>query len=341
MLLDGATLNGTINNSGYTNFTGAVNVVNNSALSGVYWCAATVGINGSKTFTLSASTATFNVINGSLNNSGVLAVGVGTLNNGVAGAYSLTGGGSVTLAGGSITSTGGGAFTSNNVVSGYGKVSAPFVNNGQVIANGTSLGQLLDMSLSPSVLTTNTFPNTGGFGWYAQNQGELVLPSLAVSSPGTYDWGGAASANLVNSVRTVVNSLGSGGSLTIDLLSPTRSDVPAGLTDPIGVWKFTQTGGLNITSADVTFRYDDAAATSLTLLALFHWDTTSSGWDLVPTTPGANFTLIAAGLMSFSGDEYAIAANTSAVPEPTSLAMALSAVLGVAFVFCWNRRAAA
>ena len=115
--------------------------------------------------------------------------------------------------------------------------------------------------------------------------------------------------------------------------------MPTGLIDPIGVWDFVQSGGLNITSADVTFRYDNVAAASLTSLSLFHWDVNTSAWDLVPTTPGANNTLIATGLTSFS--DYAIAQGAIGVPEPTSLAMALGAVIGVTLVFWWNRRAAA
>ena len=90
-------------------------------------------------------------------------------------------------------------------------------------------------------------------------------PAWPLALRPNYDWGGAATADLVNSVKTIIGSLPSGGNLSIDLLAPTRTDLPAGLTNPIGVWDFVQGGGLNIGSADLTFRYDDALAASMSI----------------------------------------------------------------------------
>ena len=128
--LDGATLNGIINSNGLGR--GAVNVTNNSTLNGTYYSSADLGINSGKQFNISGSTLNFD--NGSLTNNGTLAIGNGTLNNGTAGAYSLGGGGGATLAGGTISGANG--FTSDNTLTGYGTISAPFTNTGNVTLTG-------------------------------------------------------------------------------------------------------------------------------------------------------------------------------------------------------------
>ena len=272
--LDGATLNGTINSNLLGQ--GAVNVVNNSALVGTYNCSATLGINSLTQFAIAGSTLNFNV--GSLNNSGTLAVGNGTMNNLTVNAYTLGGAGNITLAGGSVTSTGGGGFVSSNILSGYGNVTALYTNNAKVIANGGGIEQTLNLSSIAPVT------NTGGMGWYAQNHGMLTLPSLAVNADATYNWGGIA---MVNSIAlTFSGTTPTAGPLAISLLSPDRVDVPAGLVDPIGVWAFNP-NALAFGSASLAFRYDDALAASLALnesnLVLLGYDGTS--WNVIPTNP--------------------------------------------------------
>jgi hypothetical protein len=319
--LDGATLNGTINSDLVRQ--GAVNVVNNSSLVGTYNCGAALGINSGKQFTIAGSTLNVGGV-GSMTNAGVLAVGNGILNNGTATTYTISGGGSITLAGGSITSTGGG-FVSYNTLSGNGKVSALYTNYSKVIADGSGT----ELTLAMQAITPVT--NTGGMGWYARNKGKLTLPTISVSGDNAYNWGGTL---MVNSIA--MNLAGTTpGDLAIALLSPDRTtDVPAGLSNPIGVWDFELTNGLGIGSADLTFRFDDALAASLsvpeTSLNLFHWN--GSSWNVVGTTlDSLNHTLTATGVTSFS--DYAIAQG-SPVPEPGTIA--LLAIGGIAFG--WSRR---
>ncbi|MCX5682413.1 MAG: hypothetical protein NT049_01850 [Planctomycetota bacterium] len=307
--LDGATLQGTINSNLLGQ--GAVNVVNNSTVSGTYNSSATLGINSGKQL---AVTGTLNVNVGSLANSGTLAVGAGTMNNLTASAYSLGGAGTATLAGGTISSTGGGAFTSTNTLTGYGNVTSPFINNGKVIANGGGT----DLTLALATSATVTAANAGGQGWFATQHGKLQLPAIAVSAAGAYNWGGnPATFEMVNSIGMTFGGTVIPGNLSIALLSLDRPDVPAGLTGPVDVWSFGP-GTLTFGSASMTFRYDDAAALALgdtlSTLGLYGYDGTA--WNLIPTTNDTTNMLLTtqSGLSSFYQD-FAVAP----APEPFTL----------------------
>lgn len=234
---------------------------------------------------------------------------------------------------------------------GYGTVGLKgyLTNNGVVRANGYGTdGNVLDMSsftnyfpnsnvggvqyddLHSTIITTQ-FNNTGGQGWFATNHGELLLPSLAVSTtPNTYYWGGST---YINSVALTYGGTITAGSVTIDLLAKDRGDVYAGLIDPIGIWSVSSSG-VSYGSMDAAFRYDDGAAASLTSLNLFHWDGVQ--WDLVSTTlDPVNDTLTTGNLASFSG-EYAIAQSVVAVPEPSTLALFVTGALGL-LAYAWRR----
>jgi hypothetical protein len=99
------------------------------------------------------------------------------------------------------------------------------------------------------------------------------------------------------------------GGLSVALLSPDRADVPAGRTNPIGVWAFNPEA-LKFDSASLTFCYDAAKAGSLRLdpnsLKLYGYN--GSGWVLIPTNPCDtvnDLLTTTAGLPSFC-DDYAI-----------------------------------
>ena len=332
---DGATIQstGTINSNLFD--VGNVTVVNNSTLmSGATYD--TVGnwtINAGKTFNITGATLSLQyqpvtldtpaqTATGSVTNNGTLAVGTGTFNNGTGSNSNLTGTGTVTLAGGSITGTGG--FTSTNTLLGYGNVTAPYTNQQKVIADGNGTSQTLTFTA-----TANGSLNTGGLGWFAQNTGKLILPSTAISADGAKNWGGdPATLGMVNSVGLNFHGVTAPGNLSIAVLSLDRPEIPTGLTNAIGVWQFTASGGLAVTSMDATFRYDDAVATALgadeSLLTLYHYNGTA--WDLVSgtTVDTTNNILAAFGLTSFS--YYAIEEGSVAVPEPgTWLGASLSA----------------
>ena len=231
---------------------GTMHVTANSALSGPILCGATLTINSSQQLTLSS--ATVSLTGGSTTNNGTLAIGASTLSNTTASAYSLSGSGTATLAGGSVTGANG--YTSTTTVRGYGNVTAPYTNGGQVIAAGNGTEQTLNMS------SVTPVANTGALGWYAQDHGQLLLPALTVGSAGNYNWGGdPTTLGMVNSVGVSFAGSVTPGSLAIALRSPDRVDVPAGLVDAIGVWQFTPSALAG--AATLTFRYDDAAVTSL------------------------------------------------------------------------------
>jgi len=337
--LDGTILNGTTINPSFAS-QGIVNVIANSTLNGTYNTTATLGINSGKTFNIAGSTVNVRqgtVVThvGSLINNGFLAIANGTLNNSDTLAYSLGGGGSITMAGGSITSTGGGAFSSNNILSGWGNVTAPFTNGGQVRADGSGSPQTMALSS-----TVNETANAGG-GWFAQNKGKLLLPFIAVNAAANYNWGGdPTTLNMVNSIGMSFAGPVTPGNLSIALLSTDRADVPApaGLLDPIGVWSFNS-GTLAFGSASMTFRYNDALAASNSIdpedLGLLGYN--GSSWVVIPTNAidTTNHLLTTSSGLSAFYQDFAIA-EVEEVPEPGTLIMLGS--LGLSLSIVWWRR---
>ncbi len=334
--LDGASLNGSINNSGSAGG-GTVKVVNTSTVNGTYWTGAALAINTGQLNIASSGTLGVST-GGSLSDLTTLAIGHSTLTSVTTSSYNLGGGGNITLAGGSVTTTGSGVgFTSTDPLSGWGNVTAPLINNSTVTALGNGSPQTLNLSNS----ATATVANTGNNGWFAHSGGTLVLPTISVGGTSTYTWG-AAAENLVNSLTPNVTGVSGTGtdSLTISLLSPDPADVAPGLSNVIGVWNFAQSGTLSIASADLTFRYDHALAQSLSVnestLGLYRLD--GSTWDLVgsnsPDT--TNYLLTANGVTTFG--EFAIA---TVVPEPSTLVLLATGAMGLAFGWWRKRRALA
>lgn len=249
---------------------------------------------------------------------GTLTITSSVFLNGSANMSSGTGLAAIALAGANISSGGLTRFTDSSTVSGYGVVSAPFDNNGKVIGDGGGLdSRVLDFSTSTAVVPGT---NAGGWGWYAQNHGKVILPSVAVSASTSYNWGGnPAAQGMVNSVGMTFTNVATPGALAIALLSADRTDVPAGLTDPIGVWSFAP-GALQFDSVAMTFRYNDAAAAAMSLdessLKLYGFDGTN--WVQIPTgaVDTTNHLITTAGGLSSFYQQCAVA-----VPEPTTLSV--------------------
>jgi hypothetical protein len=339
--IDGATL---VNTTwiGHTSFPGGtVTVTDNSILNLTSFAtemAANFTINNGKQLTISGTGGTLRLDTGSsFTNNGTLAIGSNTL-SGMTGAtvYTLGGTGTDTLAGGSITSNGTGGFTSVNTLRGYGNVTAPYTNQQKVIADGNGTSQTLTFTA-----TANGSLNTGGLGWFAQNTGKLILPATAISADGAKNWGGdPATLGMVNSVGLNFHGVTAPGNLSIAVLSLDRPEIPTGLTNAIGVWQFTASGGLTVTSMDATFRYDDAVATALgadeSLLTLYHYNGTA--WDLVSgtTVDTTNNILAAFGLTSFS--YYAIEEASVAVPEPGAWLGASLSAAALLVIRLWRVR---
>jgi hypothetical protein len=213
----------------------------------------------------------------------------------VVGATSGSGTGTLEVKGlGNIINGGGGGFArvelnQTGVIKGYGTLSGfGFLRvNGRVIADGYGSDQTLALGAGNDPLT-NTVDNTTDKGLYAVNGGELTLRNLTIAAGNsTNNWGesaGDADIDLVNSVRIAYTG-GSSGSLSGSLLATDRSDVPAGLLQPVGIWDFSSP---TFTSATLTFRYDHLAVADQgtgTLLVKRHngseWEDVTGSVDTV------------------------------------------------------------
>jgi lipopolysaccharide export system protein LptA len=129
------------------------------------------------------------------------------------------------------------------------------------------------------------------------------------------------------------------GTLQTSLLSTDRSDVSAGLINPIGVWDvdtISATPGFFDGSgvADMTIRYDDALTATLgvTEANLNVYQFTGGNWvDITTGIDTVKNQISADGITSFS--QFAVAESltaltgTTAVPEPTTLILVTIAIL--------------
>jgi hypothetical protein len=328
---------GTLNNPG-----AAATTISNGNF--VYLAGGTVASSGGGGFSLGSNLRGYGTVSSPITgspNGGILSQG-GTLVltaplflNGSANMG--TGAGSViALAGANISSNGLTRFTDSATVSGYGVVTAPFDNNGKVIGDGNgSDANTFDLS-GATALVPGT--NTGGMGWFARNHGRLLLPAITVASSGPYNWGGnPTTQGMVNSLGLAFTNVTTPDALSIALLSPDRGDVPAGLTNPIGVWS-VQDGSLAFDSVALTVRYDDAAAGAISvdesLLGLFGFDGTN--WVPIPINPvdTTNKLISTSGEIESLYQDLAVAAT----PEPAT--MSLMALGGLGMLYLKRRRKA-
>ena len=139
------------------------------------------------------------------------------------------------------------------------------LNNGSIVADGYDDPCVLDLSGFTSVnavFGTAGYPtereNTGANGYYAVNNGKLLLPTIAVTSGSpAVNWGenpADAAIDMVNSARLVFGST-SGGSLNIALLAADRTEMA--VSTALGCWSVNYDGTIN--GAVFTVVYDAAA----------------------------------------------------------------------------------
>ena len=197
---------------------------------------------------------------------------------------------------------------------GWGTVamSGELRNNGRVLADGYGTERDLNLAQFTSVTNDDSLGVVQGdgtlAGWYAQDDGRLILPSVTVGTGNaTYVWGetaGDTTIDLVNSALMSLTSVTVGGDLDIDLLATDRSDVPAiGSGSLIGVWDFSTPGGFDFASADLTFRYDNVLAASLgiTEADLLIYQYTGGSWsDITTSIDVPNHRISADGVTSLS-----------------------------------------
>ena len=218
--------------------------------------------------------------------------------------------------GGTLTDGGSGASLTvrldapaTGTFQGHGTVgfSGTLTNNGRVIADGG----VLNMSSFSAVANTVANAASNGSttnGWFAKNGGELILPSIPVTSSGTYLWGG--DIGLVHSVQLNIAGVTSSGSLGIGLFDPANSQAPstAGLSGITGLWDITLTGSYS--AFDATFRYDDALAGANEAYSRLY-EYSGSQWRFIPDTLDIPDHLISAS--GLSGNGYFAVATGPAV----------------------------
>ncbi len=288
----------------------------------------------------------------------------GTLAGNNIGRFQLNGSGaSWTMQGGTITvNNGGGSSASQDsfvvvasaTVQGYGTIQdarfgasspATFDNSGRVIANGYGVERDFNLSrfgqtpATSMIVNSSDNPTTNGSnGWFAVNQGRLLLPGMTVTSATTsYNWGEAAAdttIDLVNSARLTFAGLGGGsGTLTGALLAVDRSDVPAFAVAGMSRAELFSVHDLNLAGIafsdfDLTIRYDDVAAAGFEgVLQIFHY--TGGAWmPLASTVDLSNKWITASDI-----DAFSLFAVGYAIPEPTS-----ALLLGLAGLLARRRR---
>lgn len=200
-------------------------------------------------------------------NSGSAAVNIGIADPSVTNAIAETGSGAGVAMTVRSVSNAVATLQGNGIVG----LTGSLTQNGRVIADGYGYNQTLDLSTFSSII--HGIPNTAAYGstangWFAQNQGRLLLPPVTVTNgTHTYCWGdasGAASIDLVNSVQLAFTGISAApGPFSMALLATNRTDMaplPAVWKQAIGLWTFTP--AFTFTSLAATFRYDAVAAGS-------------------------------------------------------------------------------
>ncbi|WP_428937663.1 RNA polymerase sigma factor [Fontivita pretiosa] len=225
---------------------------------------------------------------------------------------------------------------------GWGAVrtTGPIVQNGQIIADGDGLSRTLDLTTVSGIYNTIENPNSGGTnGWYARDGGRLMLPPITITADRAYNWGETSDdpvIDLVNSVRLTPHGVTTEGLLSLTLLDPGSSEVPALPQDTvaIGVWRMI--GTLDLTSLDVLVRYDELLAEQLQLdeRTLGLWTFEQGGWRQAQLAAGIDLeqnlvwgTVGTSGLPSYLAVSGSPAPAAAVVPEPAAslLGVALAA----------------
>jgi len=226
--------------------------------------------------------------------------------------------------------------TGMGIVQGFGDITmtGALTNNGKVIADGWGGENVSDRTLamtSFSSIATVEGSQVAGAGWYAQNRGKLVLPTLAVaggSSTAYFGEDAAGSQKLVNSMRLAFADV-NGGALGISLLAADNSETGGIQGNVVGVWKIDGSSfDFGSGNVDLNIRYDSALALALGIteadLKLYHqvngrWVDVTSGVDTV------NKFIAADDVNSFS----LFAVGTEIVPEPSTLCLLGMGLLGL------------
>jgi RNA polymerase sigma factor (sigma-70 family) len=238
--------------------------------------------------------------------------------------------------------------TGDGMLRGYGKVNltGPVVQNGRIIADGFGAKRALDFSSAQ--LVTNTIDNPAGQhnGWYAQQGGSIVLPSIKITGENAYTWGEEKNdreIDLVNAVRFTPHGsqvTAGNGAISLSLLDPSSIDVaplPDGRT-AVSLWSLDSS--IDLSSIDLMVRYDDLAADDAKIneADLGLWVYESGNWQaLADASAGVDVDRHLLWATADGTPSYLAASSsgqpalpTSGVPEPSTFAlftMSLTALL--------------
>lgn len=163
-----------------------------------------------------------------------------------------------------------------------------FFANGRIIADGDPDGssptadRTLDIDTGDMVGDTLATTQGDGtkVGWYAEDRGKLVLDTLT-SVNGDITWGDDdtnTSPDLVNSIYFDFGTVSSAGDLDVALLAEDHSEItasPNSVNQAIGYFSVDFDGTFD--TADITFKYDAAAASDENELKVFERSGTT-GW---------------------------------------------------------------
>ena len=226
----------------------------------------------------------------------------------------------------------------SGTVQGYGTfgIAGNLTMNGMMIADGKTTGnKTLDLAQvngsADDGIIFNTIENTTNNGWYAQDQGMLILPTLSsAAGAGTQNWGESAFAtdaniDLVNSAQLTYGASHTAGNLRIDLMANDRTEFSNLPADALpAVWNLDYTG---TTFALTVFRvrYDDGAAGAAESSLLFYYSSNGSTWSVLGTTLDTSNNWATTSGVSLAEGYYVLA-----VPEPSIMALLVGAGMLVA-----------